>query len=398
VRAAQGIADLNGSYVNTWSGFWNHVLALGYTSFFADNVLVHGYDATDWLALWIEQTGWVGVILSVLGLGMLRDRTRRPAWALILLVLASNLLFGLSYRVGDPEVFLLPAMLCAALFAGGGVVVLRRALHSRWRWPAPATALGSAMVILLITGGIGRGAAVDRSAEWAVHDYAVDMANVDFPPGSRVIGIEGEMTALRYMQHAEGLGLAATPVVANEPAQRRAMLDEMMAADAPVFLTRELDGIDAVYSFSGEGPLVRVWPRGESAERAPSVRTDLSLLDGRLLLEGYDLEQLAWAGGPVVRATLYWRPLDAPTRDLRVSMRVVDGAGEALLLPDGSAAVVDAYPLRQVARTPTWAPGAQVRDVHEVRLPADRTGAAVLLILYDAETLAEVGRVQAPLP
>jgi hypothetical protein len=39
-----------------------------------------------------------------------------------------------------------------------------------------------------------------------------------------------------------------------------------------------------------------------------------------------------------------------------------------------------------------------VRDVHEVRLPADRTGAAVLLILYDAETLAEVGRVQAPLP
>ena len=35
LRAAQGVADLNGSYVNTWAGFWDHVLARRYTTFFA---------------------------------------------------------------------------------------------------------------------------------------------------------------------------------------------------------------------------------------------------------------------------------------------------------------------------------------------------------------------------
>lgn len=398
LRATQGAADLNGSYVNTWNGFWDHVLARRYTSFFAENELTHSYDMGGWLLLWLQQTGWVGIGLSLLGLGLLLDRKARPAWGLIILVLMSNLIFALLYRVGDPEVFLLPVFLCAALLAGGGLTVLRRSIRLRWPAATNANALVSAAVGILLIGGIGRGAVVDRSDEWAAHDYAVDMAKVDFPAASRVIGIEGEMTALRYMQRAEQLGLAATPIVANEPERRRAMLDEALAAGAPAFLTRELEGIDGTYTFSGEGPLVRVWPRGQSTEHTPSVRTDLPLLDGQLLIEGYDLERLAWAGGPVVRATLYWRPLAVTARDLKVSLRVVDRAGEPLLLPGGAAAVSDAYPLRQVAPTSTWATGAQVRDVHEVRLPPDNADATVLMIIYDAETLVEMGRIQAPLP
>lgn len=395
LRSAQGVADLNGSYVNTWNGFWDHVLARRYTGFFAENELTHSYDAAGWLRLWLEQTGWMGVVLSAFGLGMLHDRGRRPGWVLILFALAGNLLFALNYRVADPEVFLLPVFLCAALFAGGGVVVFRRLI--RTHWPTTTNVLFSTAIILFLAGGIGRGAAVNRSDEWAAHDYAVDMAKVDFPAASRVIGIEGEMTALRYMQRAEQLGLAATPIVANKPERRRAEVDDAMAAGAPVFLTRELEGIDTIYTFSGEGPLVRVWPRGQSEERAPSVRTDLSLLDGQLLLEGYDLEQLAWVGGPVLRATLYWRPLNTPARDLKMSMRIINDAGMPMLLPDNSPAITDAYPLRQVAPTSTWAPSAQVRDVYEVRLPKENS-AAVLLIIYDAETLTEAGRVHAPLP
>ena len=99
---------------------------------------------------------------------------------------------------------------------------MRRAC-SRWRpW-----ALVGALVLLLI--GPGRGAAVNRSHDWAVHDYAVDMAKVAFPSSSRVIGLEGEMTALRYMQEAERLGLAATPIVADLPAERRKVLEREMA-------------------------------------------------------------------------------------------------------------------------------------------------------------------------
>jgi hypothetical protein len=398
MRAAQGMVDLNGSYVNTWAGFWDHVLARRYTSFFALNELSHGYDAQGWFTLWIEQTGWAGAGLSVLGLGMLGDRCRRSAWVLVLLALAANLIFALNYRVGDPEVFMLPVFLFAAVFTGGGLAVVRRIIQKSWSIPATWTTLLSAAIVLLLIGGLGRSAPVNRSNDWAAHDYAVDMATVAFPAGSRVIGIEGEMTALRYMQQAEQLGLAATPVVANESERRRTALRSALEADAPAYLTREVEGIAAAYSFSGEGPLVRVWPRTQAEERDPLVRTDLPLLDGRLMLEGYDLERLAWAGGPVVRATLFWRPLAMLDRDLKVSLRVVDAAGEPILLPDGSTAVMDAYPLRQVALAPTWAPGEQVRDVYETRLPANSAGAHVLLIVYDAETLAEIGRVEAPLP
>jgi len=252
-------------------------------------------------------------------------------------------------------------------------------------------------VLLLLLAGGGRGAAVNRSNDWATHDFAVDMAKVDFPPGSHVIGIEGEITALKYMQQAEQLGLAATGVVANEPAARRDALAAALAAGAPAYLTRELEGIAGNYSFTGAGPLVRVWPRGEVAEQAPAQRSDLALLGGRLLLEGYDLQRLAWAGGPAARLTLYWRPATTLDRDLKVSLRIVDAAGNPLAQADGSLAVVDAYPLRQVAATTTWAPGVQVRDVHEIALPVG-ADAHLLLIVYDAASLEEVGRLEAPLP
>lgn len=392
LRAAQGVADLNGSYVNTWAGFWDHVLARRYTSFFTVNELSRSYSVDAWWRLWLAQTGWPGVGLSALGLGMFADRRARSGWVLILLTLVANLLFAISYQVGDPEVFMLPVWLCAAVLAGGGLAVIRRPIrNARVR-----TALSACVLLLLLVGG-GRGAMVNRSRDWAVHDYAVDMAKVAFPPGSRVIGIEGEITALKYMQQAERLGLAATGVVANDPAARRAALVSALDARAPTYLTRELEGIAGDYSFTGEGPLVRVWPRGEVVAQTPSIRSDLALLDGRLRLEGYDLQRLEWAGGPVARLTLYWRPTAKLDRDLKVSLRIVDAAGVPLVQADGGAAVIDASPLRQVAATTTWAPDVQVRDVHEIALP-DSVDAQLLLIIYDAANLEEVGRLTTSLP
>jgi len=393
LRAVQGVADLNSSYVNTWPGFLDHVLARRYTSFFAANPLSHSYTAADWWQLWLAQSGWLGAGLSVLGLGLLADRRLRPGWVLIVLVLAANLIFAVTYRVPDPEVFWLPVWLCAAVLTGGGLAVIRRWLP-RTRW---TTALSVSVLLLLLAGG-GRGAPVNRSHDWAMHDYAVDLAKVAFPPDSRVIGIEGEITALNYMQQAEGLGRAATGVVANEPAARRDALAAALAAGAPAYLTRELAGIAGDYSFTGAGPLVRVWPRGQVEAATPTTRSDLTLLDGDLHLEGYDLARLDWAGGPVMRLMLYWRPTTPLERDLKVSLRIVGADGQPLALADGSPAVVDAYPLRQVAPTTTWAPGVQVRDVHELSIPDATTNAHLLLVIYDAASLEEVGRLTAPLP
>ncbi len=393
LRAGAGVMDLNDSYANTWAGFWDHVLARRYTSFFTANELSRGYDAAGWLMLWIAQAGWLGALLAVIGLGNLADPARRKEWTLIVLVLAANLLFTLAYQVGDPEVFLLPALLCAAVLAGGGVALLLASLRRPTR-----SALAGLAISLLLVWGLGRGPAVDRSGDWAAHDFAVDLAKVDYAPGSRVIGLEGEMTALKYMQQAEGLGRAATPIVANDEAARRMAVQEGVAADVPTYLTRELPGIATQYSFSGEGPLVRVWPRGQVSEAQPGVSGTLSLLDGRLALEGYDLARLDWAGGPVLRLTLYWRPATELDRDLKVSLRIVDAAGNVITRPDGEPATLDASPLRQVAPTSSWAAGVQVRDVYDLPAPPLPADARLLAIVYDAETLDEAGRLEIALP
>ena len=393
LRAAAGVADLNRSYENTWAGFWDHVLARRYSGFFADNPLSRRYDAGGWLAVWLAQAGWVGGLLAVLGLGNLADRRRRAAWSLIVIVLATNLVFTLAYRVGDPEVFLLPVLLCAAALAGGGLALLLARIGSA-SW---ITAVGLGVMLLLVWGP-GRGPTVDRRSDWAAHDYAVDMAKVDYAPGSRVIGLEGEMTALKYMQQAEGLGSVATPIVADAEDTRRAAIQAAIDDGVPAYLTREVGSIAQEYSFTGEGPLVRVWPRGQVSEAQPDVPAGLALLDERLVLEGYDLDRLAWAGGPVLRLTLYWRPREEVDRPLKVSLRIVDAAGNGVAGPDGGLVMTDAFPLRQVAPTTSWPAGVQVRDVYELHEPSLPDGARLLAIVYDADTLAEAGRLDIPLP
>ncbi len=393
LRAAAGVSDLHGSYTNTWSGFWQHVLATGYAGFFGTADLRPALSMVDWLQFALAQLGWPATLLALLGLtGLAAPGAARRGWVLIALVMVTNLLFALAYQVGDQEVFLLPALLCAALFAGGGASFVMGRTPVRYGW------LAGALLLLLTMLGVGRGAPVNRSQDWTAHDYAVDMATVDFPPGSRVLGIEGEMTALRYMQLAEGLGLNATPVAADQAAVRRERLAETVAAGAPAYLTRELEGITDAYSFSGAGPLVRVWPRGAAAVGAPGRLLGLGLLDGAATITGYDLQRLDWAGGPVARLTLYWLPTAPMTQTLKVSLRLVQPDGAPLSWPDGAPAVEDRFPLRQVAPTTTWLPGETVRDVHEIALPpALPAGARLQVIVYDAETLAEVGRFEVDL-
>ncbi len=404
VRAAMGIRDLRGDYVNSWSGFWNHVLARGYTGFFQDNPLAVERSPGDWLALFRAQFGWPLLLLGLLGLALGLAGRRRRAWTLVVLVGLTHLLFGLAYRVPDVEVFLIPAFLVLALGVGRAASSLASLAERAGRIlprgsVAPLgvrrLAWGVQAVILLgaLTGWGGRGPAVDRSQDWAVHDYAVAMAKVDFPPGSRVVGLEGQMTALKYMQAAEGLGRDATPVVADDPEERRRLVDRFMAEGLPVYLTQELAGIETAYSFSGEKVLVRVWPRGEAQPGAPAHPLELALAEGALLLTGYDQAILEQAGGPALELALYWRPVQPLDRTFKLSFRFLDAGGRLL-------AQEDRFPLRQVYPSWAWLPGETVRDAHILSLPVDPRQQPLTLrvILYDAATGQEFGRWEQLLP
>ena len=104
---------------------------------------------------------------------------------------------------------------------------------------------------------------------------------------------------------------------------------------------------------------------------------------------------MGWrAGGAGDLLLAAHRPSDP---DVKLSLRVV-GADDAVLpLADGSPAVADRYPLRNVAPSSTWLPGETMSDVHELYLPPGTGPQTLLAILYDADTLAEVGRIRIPL-
>ncbi len=132
----------------------------------------------------------------------------------------------------------------------------------------------------------------------------------------------------------------------------------------------------------------------------PQNSLDVPMDEGRLVLKGYDLRRLDWAGGPALRANLYWQPTAALPRVLKVSLRLLDATGTPFTYPDGSPATLDEYPLRQVAPTTTWVPGETVRDVYTLYLPpaALKQPGTLQVIVYDAETVEEVGRWETALP
>jgi hypothetical protein len=412
LRAAMGATDLEGAYVNTWTGFWDHVLARGYTGFFDDNPLAVHRSPADWLALFVAQFGWIGLTLGMVGIVIgLIDPRQRPSWVLVTVTLIVNLLFAVNYQVADAEIFAIPAFLCLALGIGKAVgcwqlavgsrrdddATMRQAqypisntqypspnTHSAFRIPHSALLITHySLLLILAFFPLGRGPAVDRSDDWAVHNDAVALAKVDFPAGSQVVGLRGQMTALAYMQQAEGLGKDALPVAIDNPDARRAYVEANAEAGVPLFLTQELAGIEQRYSFSGDGPLVSVWPRGAVNVGAPQVAHAESLADGALHLIGYDLDRLDQPGGSGVRVAFYWQPTRPVDRVLKLSLRLLDAGGQVLTQEDR-------FPLRQVALTTHWLPGEVVRDVHDLPLPA--TARQLLVILYDAETVAEVGR------
>jgi hypothetical protein len=81
-----------------------------------DHALMYRFDV-------VQQFGWIGPPLALLGLLQLARRSRSRA-ALLFLLYVANVLFAFSYNVGDAHVFYLPSHLVIALLAAPALVLL----------------------------------------------------------------------------------------------------------------------------------------------------------------------------------------------------------------------------------------------------------------------------------
>lgn len=413
---SQSVASLDGAVIDTWGSFWRHVLASDYGAFLSANPLAIERPASYPLRLSLSQMGLAALLLGLLGWLRWPQQPRR--WTLLALIFAANLAFALGYKTADVDVFYLPVIMVWLLVASAGLSWLLQRLaewlerldllRSGRAWQVVLPALLAAVVLLqpLLTTARVAGSATrpqtcaevlavgetpafnpQRRDAWNALNCGLAMLDQALPPQSTIIGLQGEITLLRYLQMDRGLRTDVQLVNIDREDQRLAAVEAELAAGRPVFVTRELPGLAERYSLSAAGPLVRVWPAG-AASVPLAERLDIPFGDA-LRLTGFELTEIPATGAHWLRLSAAFR-VDAPVDEaLKVSAR--------LLGPDGGVvASTDAVPVHWAYPTTAWRAGETVLDSYDFALPenADSGALTPLLILYRAADGSEVGRYQ----
>ena len=416
------IGSLDGTYQNTWAGFWQQVSAGGYGLFIFDNPF--GQERTFAFYRDLLDSQFYTAVPGFIGLFYLLWVRRRDVLALTGVAFLTYTGFNLFYNVSDIEVFFIPVFLLWAVWSGVGAAFLgqiaaggkitagdspnRSPEGAQQQFdPQPPTARRSVragrlaltgLLFIIFAFIIGKlfwttRPVVTAGHSWQVHDYGLDMLQQPFPAPEKpvVVGILGEMTLLRYFQQTENLRPDLETVAADLEADRLAAVEKLLAEGKSVYLTRELPGAPERWSLSAAGPLIRVNPESVPAPPQAAVAADRAVTP-EIGLVGYNVSRPPHTGsGPApVRLTLFWQVLAAPAADLKVSARLIAPGGEP-------AAVVDAAPVYFAYPTTAWRPGEIVSDVYDLVLPVDLPPGQYtpLLIWYDpAQNAAEVGRIE----
>ncbi len=400
LRGVAGVTSLDGTYIPTLAGTLDWITARGYSVFLTDNPFGVQRDAGVFIALFLQQMGPLILLAALMGLALAWRFSARRALFLLLATIA-QIAFGVAYKVQDVEVFFIPAFLLTALWAAWGLapvfdsvtqqaVPLARALRLSQRWRGLTLALPMLLVagVLLfepVRAAVRAFPQQDRSDDWGVYDYGEDMIAHVVPDGT-VVGLLGETTLIRYFRDVLGQRPDIRVVPADAEAARLAAVNAALAAGTPVYLTRELPGAPQRYSLDAAGPLIAVSPKALPGP-APTGRElgmGIVLVDSRTEIRHPQ-------GKPTVRLWLTWAARAPVSEALKISARLLDGAGN-VLVADDRVPVHFAYP------TTAWSPGETVQDVYDLAIPANAPPApyGVLLILYRAADGSEVGRMELP--
>jgi hypothetical protein len=400
------VGSLDGTYTNTWHGFWQWVTASNYSAFLGDNPLARDLNISFYGRLFWEQFGPVGLALAATGLIGL---TRRPRVLLLTgLACLTFLAFAVLYRVPDVEVFFVPAFLLLAIWIGVGLDYAAELLRPRGDSMALRRLLALSRTLLFIAAAVqmlvitlSNYHNLDLSPRWIVHDYGLYLLEQPLPPNSTIVGLQGEATLLRYFQQTAGLRPDISVMAADQEAARRRAVSAALSAGRPAYITRPLPGITVDYSLGSVTGLIDVVGELETLLHVGAPASDLSTvphpidqeLAPGLHLRGYDLHEHRAHWQSWLRLKLWWQAPDGIRSPFKVSARLLDADGHTVAATD-AAPVAGAYP------GPEWRPGEVVADAYEIPLPAGLPPGMYtpLVIVYDPDNGAELGRAElAPL-
>ena len=415
------LSSLDGTYENTLVGFLRQVTGLGYNVFLTGNPLEQSRGVMDYVLLFFQQFGPIGLALAVIGFFYLLTQWRR-IWALTAVSFLIYTIFGLFYQVADIEVFFIPSFLFVAIWLGFGLAFLMDLVMKLvlWIFVRPvnsvdeevpmvpgsqprevwrpsvslisdilAQVLPIAFIALVLWPALQANYTFqDRSRDWKVHDYGRDILDQPLEKQSTIVGLLGEMTLLRYFQQTEGLKPQIETVAADSEQDRRSAIASGVSAGTPVYLTRPLPDIAEDYALSAVGPLIRVQQKPGMIDVTPDVATDIYLTDAVHLL-GYDLNYMEQHWQTTVRLTLFWEVTAPIPASYKVSARIYNADGSLV-------GQTDAFPVHDTYPTTAWQPGEVVRDVYDILvMPGTPPGTSkLLLVLYRPENGQEVDRAE----
>ncbi len=322
-------------------------------------------DPTRWgivARLVIEQFGWVGAALSLLGVIVLFRQAWRVAF-IMAVIFAGYIFYGLIYNVPDVDVFIIPAFMLMAVWIGIAIAfvvkqVSTRSARLRIRPHATRSALYLLFALLPLWQIAGnfettnqRGLNANQEA-WGRY-----VLSLPIPHQSALLVDSEKIAPLYYLQVTEHIRPDLEIMVLGDEALYRQELDRRVAEGQPVYLARFLPNLP--YHMRSLGPLVEVSREPSSA--APAIERSINAAFGdQIKLLGITEEAL----NPY-RFTLYWQATSPERPNYHVRLRLIDAQGNVWWEDTGAHPVGGYYP------TGAWAQNEIVSDFHEVAIEPD---------------------------
>jgi hypothetical protein len=336
-----------------------------------------------------EQFGLVGIALGLLGVLRLALGRRWALLALTGLTYLANVVFTLVYFIGDIFVLFIPSYLVFALWLALGAATLGEGVGEgilRWKGTAMRYApwweegyqkmtsgirslVSLATVIplcLLPLTLLARNyAQVDQSHNYEVRDRWQEILAEPLPWRAILVSNDrDEIMPLWYYQFVggrrpdlNGLFPRIVPGPSYENVVR--LVDEILATGRPIYLIKEMLGLEIKYQLEPFGSLVQVV--GPAVTKPPDHAQRVHLSE-EVLLIGYDQEPHHLRPGQELHVTLYWQTQGELEGVYSSFVHLVDEEGQGVA---GS----DQQPGGAFYPTDLWRPGEILRDEHVFTVP-----------------------------
>ena len=309
----------------------------------------------------LREVTWVGVILAVLGVIRLALSRRWALLALTGLAYVVTVAFNLVYTIGDIFVLFIPSYLVVVLWMVVGVGALV-SLASRWRVAGVVVALlFFVLPVWLLLDSYGD---VDQSRNNRARSRWQMILAEPLPENAILVSNDrNNIMPMWYFQYVDGLRpdlLGLFPQITPDYPELGQVLDLALSTGRPVYLIKEMPGVEIKAQVAPEGELWQV--SGPASDGEPAYPVGLDLAD-TMSLVGYDRAPHSLHPGETLEMSLIWEVLGPVEAEYHTFVHLVDAAGRTVAQSDRQPGGVY-YP------TTLWQPGERLRDDHLLDVPA----------------------------